>query len=91
MKKCPSCKQGIVTKTFKPYYKNYKDKQTEIAKLLKTTDWTYYQIGKKLGVSDHSVTDANKELNIRPRKPRVSKVRPTFELYRANRGVEANE
>lgn len=73
---------------FKPYYKNQSSKERSIAHLLKTTKWSYAKIGKKLRVSDHSVTDTNKKLKIRQRKPKLSLFRPTNETWKANRGAE---
>ena len=49
---------------------------------------SYHDIGMRLGVSDHTVTDTNKDMQIRPRKPHKSKVRPSFELYMRNRRLE---
>ena len=76
-------------KEFVPYYKNYARQKQKVARLLRTTKMSYHDIGIKLGVSDHTVTDTNKELQIRPRRPHPSKVRPSFDLYMRNRKVEA--
>lgn len=73
---------------FKPYYKNQSSKEKRIAHLLKTTKLSYAKIGKKLRVSDHSVTDTNKKFKIRQRKPKLSLFRPTNETWKANRGAE---
>lgn len=76
-------------KPFVPYYKNYRGHKAKVAKLLRETKMSYHDIGMRLGVSDHTVTDTNKELQIRPRRPHPSKVRPSFDLYMRNRHVEA--
>jgi hypothetical protein len=75
-------------KPFVPYYKNYHGKKARVAKLLRETKMSYHDIGMRLGVSDHTVTDTNKEMQIRPRKPHKSKVRPSFDLYMRNRRLE---
>lgn len=74
---------------FQPYYKNQSENEREIVKLLNHTDWTYAKIGKKLHVSDHSVTDTNKKFGIRPRKPTRPRTRPGYETWRRNHELEA--
>ena len=86
-----STKLRTKPKPFVPYYKNYAKQKKKVAALLKNTRLTYHDIGIRLGVSDHTVTDTNKELQIRPRKPKHSKVRPDYDLYIRNRNLEKSD